>query len=64
MLRSPVSRLVLRALLAGLGAFVAALQGQTLTASAVEGAIVAGVLAVLEVVTPLNRTVGVGSAQH
>lgn len=54
-------RLALRALIAGLTVFLTQLQqSATWDKGLVEGAIVAGVLAGLELVTPLNPSVGVG----
>lgn len=56
---SPELRLVLRALIAGLTVFLTQLQGSTAwDAGLVKAAIVAGVLAVLELLTPLNAVVG------
>lgn len=56
-------RLALRALIAGLTVFLTQLQqSATWDKGLVEGAIVAGVLAGLELVTPLNPNVGVGKA--
>lgn len=60
---TPTLRLVLRALVAGLTVFITQLQqSATWDKGLVEGAIVAGVLAGLELVTPLNASVGVGKA--
>lgn len=54
-------RLALRALVAGLTVFLTQLQqSATWDKSLVEAALVAGVLAGLELVTPLNPSVGVG----
>lgn len=56
-------RLALRALIAGLTVFLTQLQQSTTwDKGLIEGAIVAGVLAGLELVTPLNPVVGVGKA--
>lgn len=58
---TPSIRLALRALAAGLTVFLTQLQQSTTwDKGLVEGAIVAGVLAGLELVTPLNPSVGVG----
>lgn len=58
---TPTVRLVVRALVAGLTTFATQLQGSTSwDAGLVKGAIVAGVLATLEYLTPLNPHVGVG----
>jgi hypothetical protein len=62
MLKSPVSRLIGRALVAGLLAFGAILQQAPtghLDQSVIGAALVAGILAGLEVLTPLNQQVGV-----
>lgn len=63
MLRSAVSRLAVRALLAGASVMVATLQASDdpTSRSVLLGAVVAGFWAALEILTPLNRTVGVGS---
>lgn len=54
-------RMALRALAAGLTVFLTQLQQSTSwDKGLVEGAIVAGVLAGLEYLTPLNPSVGVG----
>jgi len=53
----PVVRLLVRAAVAGLAAGLAAWQ---LSPDYAIGAVVAGVLACLEVFTPVNPTVGVG----
>ncbi len=57
MLNSPVTRLVGRAILSGIVAAAVLYQAD---ASAWKGAIVAGVLAASEALTPLNASVGVG----
>lgn len=58
---TPAIRLALRALAAGLTVFLTQLQQSTTwDKSLIEGAIVAGVLAGLEYLTPLNPSVGVG----
>lgn len=58
---TPGFRLALRAVIAGATVFLTQLQQSTTwDKGLVEGAIVAGVLAGLELVTPLNPTVGVG----
>ena len=55
------TRLVLRAIVAGVTVFLTQLQqSSTWDKGLIEGAIVAGVLAGLELVTPLNASVGVG----
>lgn len=60
---SPSVRLALRSLIAGLTVFLTQLQqSATWDKSLIEGAIVAGVLAGLELLTPLNPAVGVGKA--
>lgn len=60
---TPAFRLALRALIAGLTVFLTQLQqSATWDKGLVEGALVAGVLAGLELVTPLNPNVGVGKA--
>ncbi len=57
------TRLVLRALVVGLTVFLTQLQqSSTWDKGLIEGAVVAGVLAGLELVTPLNASVGVGKA--
>lgn len=59
----PTVRMALRALAAGLTVFLTQLQQSTTwDKSLIEAAIVAGVLAGLEYLTPLNPTVGVGKA--
>ena len=62
-LKSPVTRLVVRALLAGLVVIVTTLQtsDDPTSKSVLLGAIVAGFWAAAETLTPLNRSVGVGS---
>lgn len=62
-MNSPVARLVARALIAGLTSFLVLTKGQDWDWSIVGGAIVASVLAALEVLTPLNPNVGVGKPQ-
>lgn len=58
---TPAIRLGLRALAAGLTVFLTQLQQSTTwDKSLIEAAIVAGVLAGLEYLTPLNPAVGVG----
>ena len=58
---TPTVRLILRALLVGVTTLLTQLQqSHGYTTSLVEGAIVAAVLAGLEVVTPLNAVVGLG----
>lgn len=58
---SPQFRLGLRALAAGLTTFLVQLQGSTSwDAGLVKAAIVSGVLAGLEYLTPLNAVVGPG----
>lgn len=58
---TPGLRLALRALIAGLTVFLTQLQqSATWDKGLIEGALVAGVLASLELLTPLNPTVGVG----
>lgn len=58
---NPSLRLVLRALAAGLTVLLTQLQQSTTwDKGLVEGAIVAGVLAGLDLVTPLNPSVGMG----
>ena len=57
-------RLVLRAVLAGATTLLIQLQqSHGWTAAVVEAAVVAGVLATLEALTPLNAAVGVGKKE-
>lgn len=59
MFASASTRLVLRALLAGLGTFAATLnQSTSFNRSVVIGAITAAVWAAVEYVTPINQLVG------
>jgi hypothetical protein len=58
---SPALRLVARAIAAGLLAFLSQVQASdSWDASLLRSAIVAGILAALEYLTPLNGTVGPG----
>lgn len=57
---NPTVRLVIRALVAGLTAALLLLQSSSDWGAAWKGAVVAGVLAACEWLTPLNATVGVG----
>lgn len=60
---SATVRLVARALVAGLTVFLTQLQQSAAwDKGLIEGALVAGVLAGLELVTPLNASVGVGKS--
>lgn len=62
MFTHPVSRLAVRALLAGLAAFTAQLQaGDPLTGTSLRAAVIAAVFAAVEIATPVNRAVGVGA---
>ncbi len=58
---SPIWRLVLRAVLVGATTLLVQLQqSDGWSAAVIEAAVVAGVLATLEALTPLNQLVGVG----
>lgn len=59
-LGNPTVRLVLRALVAGVMAGLVMLNTSSDWSAVWKGAVVAGVLAACEVLTPLNPTVGVG----
>lgn len=60
MLKSPISRLIARAVLAGATVFVTTLSAadDPFAKSVLIGALTAAVWAALEVFTPLNRSVG------
>lgn len=59
-MNSPILRLILRAILAGVTTFATQLQQSTnWDRSLISGAIVGAVLAAAEVLTPLNASVGV-----
>ena len=62
MFESPVTRLAGRALLAGLAVFLTTLQTTSghIGRDVLAGALTSAGLAALEVLTPLNKTVGVG----
>lgn len=55
---NPWVRLAGRALVAGLAAFFVTLNASDYDASAVQAALVAAALAIVEIVTPLNAIVG------
>ena len=60
MFSSPQSRLIVRAVLAGIATFAVKLQAGPLTHAVLVGAVTAAVWAAVEVLTPVNALVGIG----